>query len=220
MSKRMMFLSVFALVSVLALTVNAGAATLIYTNLGSNGEYDTGTGYFVDGANYYNQVLAEPFVSGVNINISYAELALGHYAGNNTAINVYLTSDVGGQPGTILDTLTQVGTIPEFANGGGLVRFNCTACVALSSGQQYWIMARETDPNAEQAWMWDYQDAAGTLAFNQAGSLNGPWNLYGGTISGFRVYGGGGGVPEPGTFVMLGSGVLAAAGAFRRKLGL
>jgi hypothetical protein len=210
-----------ALMGVLLCAANAGADTLLYTNLGPNGEYDTANGYFVDGANYFNQVLAEPFTPAINTNISYAELAMGHYDGNNTAVNVYLAADDGlGEPGAIMESMTQVGVIPEFANGGGLVRFNCTACSALNSGQTYWVIALEPDAASEQVWMFAYQDAFGHLAFNQNGSNSGPWIGFDGTVSGFRVYGGGGGVPEPGTFVMLGSGVLAAAGILRRKLGL
>ena len=97
------------------------------------------------------------------------------------------------------------------------MQFNCNGCGTVNAGTQYWIVAQETDPNTEQAWMYAYQDQTGELAFNQVGSQNGPWNLYDGTISGFRVDSG---VPEPGTFMMLGSGVLAAAAGLRRKLGL
>lgn len=202
------------------LCATAGATTVLYTTLGPNGEYDTGSGYFVDGSNYYNQVLALPFTPSATMNIADAVLALGNYAGNNNAVNVYLMNDSGlGYPGgSVLDTLTQVGTIPPFSGGGGLVQFNCTSCPVVNSTTQYWIVALETDPGTEQAWMFAYQDEQGHLAFNQVGSNQGPWNQFDGTISGFRVDGGV--VPEPSTLVMLGSGILAVAAGVRRKLGV
>jgi hypothetical protein len=110
--------------------------------------------------------------------------------------------------------LTQQGVIPPFSSGGGLVQFNCNGCGTVNAGTTYWIIAQEQDPNTEQAWMFAYQDQQGHGAFNQIGSNNGPWNQYDGTITGFRIDSG---VPEPGTFVMLGSGILAAAAGLRRK---
>jgi len=201
----------------LLLCASAGADTL-YSTLGPNGEYDTGSGYFVDGSNYFNQVLALPFSPNATANMADAVLALGNYAGNNAPVNVYLATDNGGEPGNILATLTQQGTIPPFSSGGGLVQFNCNGCGTVNQGTTYWIIAAESDPNTEQAWMWAYNDQQGHGAFNQLGSINGPWSQYDSTISGFRVDSGG--VPEPGTFVMLGSGILAAAAGLRRKLGL
>lgn len=209
-------ITLLAFLAVIALVATAGADTL-YTTLGPNGEYDTGSGYFVDGSNYYNQVLAMPFTPNQTANMADAVLALGNYAGSNSPVSLYLESDNGGQPGNVLATLTQQGQIQSFFNGGSLVQFNCNGCGTVNAGTQYWIVAQETDPNTEQAWMYAYQDQTGELAFNQVGSQNGPWNLYDGTISGFRVDSG---VPEPGTFMMLGSGVLAAAAGLRRKLGL
>ncbi len=193
---------------------SAGATDVLYTTLGPNGEYDSASGYFVDGSNYFNQVLAMPFTPSQSENLSDAVLALGNYAGSNSPVNVYLESDNGGVPGSVLATLTQQGSIPPFSSGGGLVQFNCAGCGQVSAGTQYWIVALEGDPNTEQAWMFAYQDQQGSAAFNQLGSATGPWNQFNSTISGFRVDGA---VPEPGTLVMLGSGIVAAAAGLRRK---
>jgi len=206
------------LTAVAALTLlfcaTAGATDVLYTTLGPNGEYDTASGYFVDGSNYFNQVLALPFSPNATENMVDAVLPLGNYAGNNNPINLYLESDNGGVPGSVLATLTQQGTIQPFSSGGSLITFTCNGCGTVNSGTTYWIVGKETDPNTEQAWMFSYLDQQGPLAFNQVGSENGPWNQFTGTISGMRIDGA---VPEPGTLVMLGSGIVAAAAGLRRK---
>jgi hypothetical protein len=203
----------------LVVCATAGATDVLYSTLGPNGEYDTGNGYFVDGSNYFNQVLALPFTPNKSENVADAVLAMGNYAGNNSAVNVFLESDNGGQPGSILASFSQQGTIPPFSSGGGLVTYgNCTGACGVNTSTQYWIVAQETDPATEQVWMWAYQDQTGTGAFNQLGSATGPWNVFDSTIDGFRVDGSS--VPEPGTLVMLGSGVLAVAAGIRRKFGV
>jgi len=193
---------------------SAGATDVLYSTLGPNGEYDTGSGYFVDGANYFNQVLAVPFTPSQTETMVDAVLALGNYAGSNNPVNVYLASDSGlGEPGSILATLTQQGTIQPFP--GSLVTFACNSCGTVNAGSTYWIIAQEPDPNTEQAWMFAYQDQQGHIAFDQNGSNQGPWNQFDGTTVGFRIDGSA--VPEPGTLVMLGSGIVAAAAGLRRK---
>jgi hypothetical protein len=207
-------LTVLAALTLLCAT--AGATDILYTTLGPNGEYDTASGYFVDGSQFFNQVLALPFTPSQTENMADAVLALGNYAGGNNPINLYLAADSGiGEPGSVIATLTQQGDIPPFSSGGGLVTFNCNGCGTVNAGTTYWLIAQETDPGTEQAWMFAYQDQQGHLAFDQTGTIDGPWSQFDGTITGFRVDGTA--VPEPGTLVMLGSGIVAAAAGLRRK---
>jgi len=210
-------ITLIAMLALLCCAVGASATDVLYSSLGPNGEYDTGSGYFVDGSNYNNQVIALPFNPSKSENVADAVLALGNFAGSNSPVSVFLEGDNGGVPGGILATFTQEGTIQPFSSGGSLITFDkCTGTCGVSNGTTYWIVAQETDPGTEQAWFFAYQDQSGPLAFNDIGSNQGPWNQFTGTIDGLRVDG----VPEPGTLVMLGSGVLAAAAGLRRKLGV
>ena len=69
------------------------------------------------------------------------------------------------------------------------------------------------------AWNWNSIGDTGLVDFSFDGGAT--WNqAFGSTRYAFDVLVGGGGVPEPGTFLMLGSGVLAAAGVIRRKINL
>jgi hypothetical protein len=84
------------------------------------------------------------------------------------------------------------------------------------AGQTYFVVIFAAD-DAWEAWNWNATGAVGLLDQN---SGNG-WNQFPDNIEGaFDVITGGTTTPEPGTFVMLGTGALALAGAFRRKFGV
>lgn len=227
MSRKAIFACLSVLFAVLLCLANAWAdaapdgETVLYTTLGPHDEYDTHDAWQVSGHDYANQVIAMPFSPNDTRKIANAVLALSHFAGNNSPLSVYLESDNAGLPGTILDTLTQVGVIPDAP--GRLVQFDCSICPLLSKGTQYWIVAVEADAGSQQGWQHSYNDQQGSFAYNSIGSPTGPWNPFDNqTLAGFRVDGDNGidPVPEPGTVLMLGSGVVAALAGLRRKLNL
>jgi PEP-CTERM motif len=222
MTRKISLITFVAMLTVLFCAATANATDVLYTTLGPSGEYDTSSGYFVDGSNYFNQVLAMPFSPSSSEHVVDAVLALGNYDGGNSPINLYLESDDGlDEPGSILASFTQQGIIQPFSGGGGLVQFDCNSCPVVDFGTQYWIVAQEMDPNTEQAWMFAYQDEQGHGAFDQTGSSTGPWSQFDSTITGFRIDGGSGSqTPEPGGLMLLGTGLIGVAGFFRRRMGV
>ena len=160
------------------------AAAVLYSNLGPNGQYGTGGGYALSGANFGSQATGMSFYPNANMNLLDAVLALGFYRGNNSPINVYLEGDASGFPGSILDDLTQIGNIPPLP--GGLITFDCTSCPLLQAGKEYWLVAVEPDANSDQTWMFAYQyPTQESTPITAMGRLNGPWSETPGNLSGF-----------------------------------
>jgi hypothetical protein len=99
----------------------------------------------------------------------------------------------------------------QFTNGLGFDIYNSTASglsVALGTGTYYLTLANATTLQGNPMY-WD-QNSGPSLAMDSAlGSV---------PSESFNIYGGGTSTPEPGTFLMLGSGVLGMAGLLRRKL--
>ncbi|HKD03814.1 MAG TPA: hypothetical protein VKB77_15360 [Terriglobales bacterium] len=206
MSKRTVRTLAFAVAATLLLAAMASAATrpksatskvpsrgskILFTNfVGAFPFWDTASGYFVDGSDFFNQVLATGFTPSSNVTFADAALPVGIYtiggSKQSGKIFVYLANDAGGVPGTIIDgPLTQQYWVQQFGNGrgGGIVQFNCVTCPSLTAGSQYWIIANQSAPQVEDTWDFADSDFSSPFAFNQVGSITGSWLVVG---SGYR----------------------------------
>ena len=157
-------------------------SVLVFTNFTGPGGWDTADGYFVDGADFFDQVLAGGFTPSSTVTFADTALAMGIYTPDGSALNgtarVYLESDAGGIPGTILDgPLAQQNGIRDFQNGfgGNVVQFNCVTCPVLNAGTQYWIVAAQFRAPVEDTWDFSLGDFSSPFAFNQSGAILGGW---------------------------------------------
>ncbi len=164
-------------------------------------------------------MVAAPFTAGASATLSDVVLALGHYGATaNDPITVALLSNSSGQPGTVLATLKQQGTIPPGNSSGGLVTFTCGTCTQLAEGTAYWLAAFETTQNVEQFWYLSFLGGRGSVLYNDAGSLTGPWtSATPNTITAFQVNGSSPfpTIPEPASVLLAAAGLIGL-GALRR----
>lgn len=133
-------------------------------------------------------------------------------------VNFY--ADAAGQPGGLLTSTHVAGTGGETFLGNFPSSVVYTYDIsglsfAAASGTQYWVDVYP-DLGFPPQWGWasgtggdgiSYQDFLGVRSQVPADMA---FTLIGGTST----------IPEPGTLMMLGTGALAAFGAFRRKLGM
>lgn len=207
-------MSIALVVAVLS-TISAKAGVL-YSTLGPNDEFDSANGYFVDGSNFSNQVIASPFTVSSTASLADVMVGLNNLAGSNSPVSLFIASNASGTAGSILGSLTQVGTIPPFTSMS-LTMFTPDSSLPWLAGTTYWLVAQETDPGTEQTWDYAYNDSFNGIAFTDLGSATGPWTTFTGIDVAFRIDGQTG-VPETGSsFLLLGIGALAVAGFARRS---
>lgn len=210
-------LSVFTIVALVALCAASvpAMADIAYSNLGSPVNYNCCSGWTIGGPNSPVGLVndAEQFTSATTGNVSQIDVGVGWVTGGSNDATVQLWTSVNDLPGVMLSS-TLVTNLPTFGQSSNALGTATGSLGAVVAGQQYFVVIM-ADPAAWEAWNMNSTGATGLLLQD---SGNG-WNSFPGQTDGaFDVITGGNtGVPEPGTLVMLGSGVLAAAGAFRRK---
>src|SRR5580704_8483196 len=149
-------LSTAALALILVASAREMRADVIFSNFGAGQTYqgaswwDVGLGTPGTPA----QVVAFPFMVSQTSTLTGADLALASLAGSPTPVNVFIESSSGGAPGTILDTLTQSGSLPTYPTTA-VVNFACSgSCSVLDAGTTYWIVGQASDDANLAGWLW------------------------------------------------------------------
>ncbi|MGH9353228.1 MAG: choice-of-anchor R domain-containing protein [Terriglobia bacterium] len=138
-----------------------------------------------------------------------------------SAVDINLQTDNSGMPsGNILETIELDNALSA---SPGVLTFTSSSNPVLTALQTYWLIAYVPDASTNAGWVenveGDNSSPAGNFVFNTADSATGPWTVAGAGLArpAFEIDGTPGGVgpppppvvPEPGSWVLLGTGIAA-----------
>ena len=207
MSRRSVLCASVALGALLAGAALPARADSIYSNFGSGLQSNwltTGEVYQYTGADLFT-----PTASG-----TLTQVVLQIYtASGSPNLTVYLDSDNGGVPGSVLDTLTTTQTLPSQGNQAPIT-FTCSVCSQLTVGTNYFVLLTNPTPGTLAGW----------IESNSYGYLEGydtyqGWQNINYDALGALEVDATTAVPEPASLILVLTGLLAIAGLFLRGRG-
>ena len=200
----------FAIALTGCLSLPAMADSIAFSNLGPAGSYDSTNGYSIFGSSVSSppESVAGGFTASVSGTLSQIDLGLGHLSGSNTAL-VRVYTDVNSDLGALIFS-GQVSNQPQFGSTGLSLTALHPSSGALLAGNNYFLLVEPGAAGTFDAWNLNSTNAFGKMLFN---GISAP-----ATLPAFEVRVDASPVPEPATWLTLGTGLLAVLSATRRKI--
>lgn len=130
-------------------------------------------------------------------------------------ITAYLLSDSSTSPGAVLET---IGTLSEASLSGSNALYTVSTSYTLAANTRYWIELASNDTDRNWSWSLDtsgtgvageyFANQEGTGIFGVFPNSEGPYQM---DVSGTTI------VPEPGSLMLLGAGLLVLGGLLAHK---
>jgi hypothetical protein len=178
--------SVACSLALLAACTVAAHAQVLFSNFGPGFTY-SGDGNPVNGTSCSAPfAIAAQFQPSASASFQDAKLALFLTRGTNQ-LSVYLETDAGGQPGTILEgpiNVTGLVALP-----GSVVTANSSLHPFLVSGTSYWLVVVAQNADTCGGWFENSTGDQGNVAQNADASPNPPWSTVFGVRPAFQIDG-------------------------------
>jgi len=202
--------------AVFALNLQAGT---IYTNFGPGDTYQAASGAVVVSGGI-DQRPSFSFISDIDQLLTQVDFVASVDQSNtsNNSITVTLSSDNGGAPGTVIASQTftnSLGIRGSVETPPTILSWLPTVAPSLVAQNQYWITFDSPGDPAQGDVFWNFNTEG---AFGYSSFSNGQWTSTSNTLGAIRLVSGSpseSGTPEPGTLVLIASGIGAFFGRRR-----